>query len=132
MASSQSIYTHRCSLPNRILWFGKAVLYEDQVVVKGWTWRGRYRREIAIDDIDEVEWRPRPTKPNLILHLDEGQVFPLRLREGAGLWNAKLHDLLDESLLEDRGLPQNGHAEAEDSSGADEVGHEEDEDQEAT
>jgi hypothetical protein len=87
---------------------------------------------VALDDIDEVEWRPRPTKPNLILHLDDGNVLPLRLHEGAGLWNAKLHDLLDESLLEDRGLPKNGNAGAEDSTGREERGREDGEDQEAT
>jgi hypothetical protein len=104
------IYSHRCTLPNRTLWFGRATLHEQHVRIRGWTWRGRYRKEIAVDEIAEVDWRPRPERANLILHLKDERTFRLRLRKGAGLWNAKLHDLLGQSVLGDRGLPQEGAA----------------------
>ena len=113
MATSNSLYSHRCTLPDRTLWFGQASLYEDRIHIKGWTWRGRYRRKILVEDIDEVEWRPRPEKPNLLLSLHDGEVVRLRLHKGSGLWNAKLHDLIDESLLDGRSLPKNGHSETE-------------------
>lgn len=64
-----------------------------------------------MEDIEEVEWRPQPERPNLYLHLTDGKTIPLRLRKGAGLWNAKLHDLLDQSLFEDHNLPKNGRDE---------------------
>lgn len=64
-----------------------------------------------MERIDEVEWRPRPEGANLILHLEDDSTFPFRLRKGAGLWNAKLHDLLGQSVLGDRSLPGNGRAE---------------------
>jgi hypothetical protein len=105
LASSDPLYSHRCSLPNRTLWFGRASLYEDRIHVRGWTWHGRYQQEVLVDDIAEVDWRPQPERPNLYLHLEDGSTIPLRLRKGAGLWNAKLHDLLDQSLLDDRSLP---------------------------
>ena len=124
LASTDPIYSHRCSLPDRTLWFGRARLFEDRVHVTGWTWRGRYQREIPVAEIDEVEWQPRPAKPNLILYLDDGDVFQLRLRKGAGLWNAKLHDFLGESLLEGQSLRKNGHTDAKTTK-------EEDEDQKA-
>jgi len=62
-----------------------------------------------VAEIEEVEWRPRPEGANFILHLEDKPAFPLRLRRGAGLWNAKLHDLLGQPMLGDRGLPRNEH-----------------------
>ncbi|PSQ61529.1 MAG: hypothetical protein BRD27_03250 [Bacteroidetes bacterium QH_10_64_19] len=64
-----------------------------------------------MDEIAEIDWRPRPERANLILHLKDERIFRLRLHKGAGLWNAKLHDLLGQSVLGDRGLPRNGMAE---------------------
>ena len=119
MASSDPLYSHRCTLPHRTLWFGRASLYEDRIHIQGWTWRGRYRKKVAIADIDEVDWRPRPERPNLLLHLEDGRTVPIRLRKGAGLWNAKLHDLLGQSLLEDRGIPKNGQREEGDEQAKD-------------
>lgn len=103
--ATDPLYSHRCTRPDRTLWFGRASLYEDCIHVKGWTWRGRYREEIAIERIDEVEWRPRPEGANLILHLEDETTVPVRLRKGAGLWNAKLHDLLGQSVFDDRSVP---------------------------
>lgn len=64
-----------------------------------------------MDEITEVEWRPRPEGSNLILHLEDESSFPMRLRKGAGLWNAKLHDLLGQSVLNRRRSSNNGRAE---------------------
>jgi len=67
---------------------------------------------VEVDTIDEVEWRPQPERPNLLLHLTDGSTVFLRLRKGAGLWNAKLHALLGQSVLEKQSLPpSNGRAE---------------------
>ena len=109
--ATDPLYTHRCTLPDRTLWFGRATLYEDRVFIRGWTWRGRYRTELLVDEIEEVEWRPRPEGANLILHLEDESPFSLRLRKGAGLWNAKLHDLLGQSVLDSPEIPRNGSAE---------------------
>lgn len=72
-----------------------------------------------MDEIDEVEWRPRPENANLILHLEDESTVPLRLRKGAGLWNAKLHDLLGQSVLGDRRPPENGQVGEESQEGRD-------------
>lgn len=108
--ATDPLYSHRCTLSDRTLWFGRAALYEDFVQIWGWTWRGRYRKEIEVDEIDKVDWRPRPGGSNLILHLEDESIFPIRLRKGAGLWNAKLHDLLGQSVLDSRRPPKNGKA----------------------
>jgi len=52
-----------------------------------------------------------------MLHLDDGSVVRFRLRRGGGLWNAKLHALIGETVLDKYSVSRNGHAnedEAED------------------
>lgn len=117
LATPDPLYSHRCTLPNRSLWFGRASLYEDRITIQGWTWQGRYRREIVVNRIEEVDWRPKPEGPNLTLHFEDGRVVRFRLRKGGGLWNAKLHALIGETVLDKYSVSRNGHAnevEAED------------------
>ncbi|GEM_PF-2441598 len=111
LAAPDPEYSHRCTLPNRSLWFGRAALYEDRITIEGWTWQGRYQREIAVDRIEDVDWRPQPSGPNLTLTLEDGSTVRLRLEKGGGLWNAKLHDLLGQSVLDQYSLSKNGGAE---------------------
>lgn len=113
MATPEPLYSHRCTLPDRSLWFGRASLYEDRITIQGWTWQGRYRRSIIVDRIDEVDWRPKPEGPNLRLRLEDGSVVRFRLLKGGGLWNAKLHDLIGESVLDQYSVSRNGHADEE-------------------
>jgi len=115
LATPEPLYSHRCTLPDRSLWFGRASLYEDRITIQGWTWQGRYRRSIIVDRIDEVDWRPKPEGPNLRLRLEDESVVRLRLLKGGGLWNAKLHDLIGESVLDQYSVSRNGHADEEES-----------------
>ena len=115
MATPEPLYSHRCTLPDRSLWFGRASLYEDRITIQGWTWQGRYRRSIIVDRIDEVDWRPKPEGPNLRLRLEDESVVRFRLLKGGGLWNAKLHDLIGESVLDQYSVSRNGHADEEES-----------------
>lgn len=110
LSTLNPLYSHQCTLPNRSLWFGRASLYEDRVSIEGWTWQGRYEHEIAVERIEKVDWRPKPEGPNLTLHLDDGSAERLRLRKGGGLWNAKLHDLIGQSVLDQYSLSKNGEA----------------------
>ena len=99
------LLSNRCRLPRRSLWFGRALLYEDRVCIQGWTWRGRYRRVIPLQRIDQVKWWAVLDDVNFMLHLDDGQAVPLQLLKGAGTWNVKLHCLLNKSLLAHHSLP---------------------------
>lgn len=114
-SSADPLYEHRCTLPGRTLWFGRASLYENRICIQGWTWQGRYQREVVVEDINDVDWRPRPSGPNMTLHLDGDRVVRFRLRKGGGLWNAKLHDLIGKSLLNRHSLPEEGQWEDESS-----------------
>jgi hypothetical protein len=100
LSASQPTYRHPCTLPNRSLWFGHASLYEEHIVIEGWTWQGRYRREVLVRRIESVNWRSRLQGPNLELTLDDGSRVSFRLQRGVGLWNAKLHALLGQSMGE--------------------------------
>lgn len=111
MAALDPEHSHRCTLPDRSLWFGQASLYEDRITIEGWTWQGWYEQEISVDRIEDVDWRPQPSGPNLTLMLEDGSTVPLRLEKGGGLWNAKLHDLLGQSVLDQYSLSKNGAAE---------------------
>lgn len=99
------LLTNRCRLPQRTLWFGRAVLYPDRVRIQGWNWQGRYRRVIPLERIDEVKWWAVIDDVNFLLHLDNGRAIPLQLRKGAGTWNVKLHSLLGKSMLDHHSLP---------------------------
>jgi hypothetical protein len=93
------LLSNRCRLPRQTLWFGRALLYEDRVRIRGWTWRGRYERVIPLERIDRVQWWAVINDVNFMLHLKDGRAVPLQLRKGAGTWNVKLHGLLGQSLL---------------------------------
>ena len=99
------LLSNRCRLPRRSLWFGRACLYEDRVCIRGWTWRGRYRRVIPLERIDRVKWWAVLDDVNVLLHLDDGGAVPLQLMKGAGTWNVELHNLLDQSLMAHHSLP---------------------------
>lgn len=92
-------------MPHRTLWFGRAILYEDRVCIKGWTWRGRYRDVIPLADVDGVRWWAVLDDVNFLLQLDDGRAVPLQLVTGAGAWNAKLHALLGKSMLAHESVP---------------------------
>jgi len=106
LSASQPTYRHPCTLPDRSLWFGQASLYDEHIVIEGWTWRGRYRREIPIRRIESVNWRSRLQGPNLELTLCDGATVAVRLQKGVGLWNAKLHALLGQSMVGGGCLPE--------------------------
>jgi hypothetical protein len=93
------LLSNRCRLPQRSLWFGRALLYEDRVRIRGWTWRGRYERAIRLERIERVQWWAVVDDVNFMLHLEDGGAVPLQLLKGAGTWNVTLHDLLGQSLM---------------------------------
>lgn len=111
-ANGAPLLSNRCCLPHRTLWFGRALLYEDRVCIRGWTWRGRYQRVIPLERIDEVKWWAVLDDVNLLLHLDEGGSMPLQLRKGAGTWNAELHNLLGQSMMDHHSLPDDKETES--------------------
>jgi hypothetical protein len=97
MAASPILST-RCTLPEFSLWFGRAQLFAECVRLSGWTWSGRFERDIQLGDIERVKWWAAEDV-NFLLHLDDGTVVPMRLHQNAGIWNYQLRDLLGMSGL---------------------------------
>lgn len=102
------LLSNRCVLPHRTLWFGRALLYENRVCIRGWTWRGRYRRVIPLERIDRVKWWAVLDDVNFLIHLDDGGPVPLQLRTGAGNWNVELHNLLGQRVTAHHSPPDGG------------------------
>ena len=75
------------------LWWARARLEAEHLVLTGWTWRGRYRRYIALSRILYVDVRDTD---ELVLWLFEGEVLRLRIPR-AQRWKAEI-----EAYAEDR------------------------------
>lgn len=74
----------RFDFRNPSLWWARARLVADHLELTGWTWRGRYRRRIALSRILHVDVRG---EDELVLWLLEGEVLRLRV-EQAQQWKA--------------------------------------------
>lgn len=109
MSNTSALLTTRCRVPHRSLWFGRAMLFDDRIRIEGWTWRGRYRDVIPLEDVETVQWWAVLDDVNFVLQLTDGRTVPLQLLSGAGTWNAKLRALLGDSLLARSSLPDVRH-----------------------
>ena len=66
------------------LWWARARLEAEHLVLTGWTWRGRYRRRIGLSRILHVDVRG---EDEITLWLFEGEVLRLRIPQ-ARRWKA--------------------------------------------
>lgn len=73
MHSDVPLRTAAFTLEDRQLFWAKARLYADRLELTGWSFSGRYRRSISLEQIKEAE----PADGHLLLHLTTGS--PLRL-----------------------------------------------------
>lgn len=89
MATEHPVLTSRCRYANRRLFFGRARLYRDRVVLAGWTWTGRYTRTIALADVQRIRWFSESSGPNFVFYLRDGEAVRLRLQAG-GLWKCQV------------------------------------------
>ena len=75
------------------LLFARATLDEDHLALTGWTWRGRYQRQIPLDRILHADARG---DEELILWLFDGETLRLRMKH-ARAWKAHLDTQMEES-----------------------------------
>ncbi|GIV57518.1 MAG: hypothetical protein KatS3mg042_0431 [Rhodothermaceae bacterium] len=78
-------FVNRFRLPGRRLFLGKARLFEDRIVLKGWGLSGRYHHTLWLHEVDRVEWWTGSPFSNLELVLKDGSSFWMWV-EGAGRW----------------------------------------------
>lgn len=68
------------------LWWGRVVLYEDRLELRGWSLQGRYRRVIALTRIQHVDVL---ASDGIGLWCTSGETLRLRLKDAAG-WKRRL------------------------------------------
>jgi hypothetical protein len=78
------------TLVNRTLWFGKIALYEDQIVLSGWSWTGYVKTTIPFDRIHFVAKWTVQEGPNVEIHRKGDAPILGRIEKGAGLWEQEL------------------------------------------
>ncbi|GIV59956.1 hypothetical protein GQ464_011985 [Rhodocaloribacter litoris] len=74
------------------LWWGRARLTRNHLILQGLGWTGRHRRRIPLQAIARVEWvagLEDRRSANLFLILHEGETVAIRVRN-AGLWKFTL------------------------------------------
>jgi hypothetical protein len=82
---SAPLLSSRARFSDRWLLQGKMQLYDDALVLEGWTWAGRYRQRIPLVEIASVEWWDGASTWNLVITV----AGPTRLLVhvgGAGRW----------------------------------------------
>lgn len=78
------------TLKGRSLWFGKIKLYEDELVISGWTWSGPTEETLPLPSITTFEtWSVRDGT-NFRLGIDGAAPIRGRIEEGLGLWEVTL------------------------------------------
>ena len=81
-ASSKALRTSRFSFREPALLFPRVRLFPGRLVLDGWHWRGRFRRQITLAHILQVDVT---STGRLILWLTSGETIRLRL-DDAGAW----------------------------------------------
>lgn len=104
---SSPLCTVPCQVPGRSLWFGRAKLFDDVIVLSGWEWTGRYERRIPIRKVENAGWYPRE-QYNLILRLEDDSRRVLDLTRHAGVWYWELKGLLGDSTADSPPVPPDG------------------------
>ena len=83
---ARSPLVSRFAFRDPTLWWARARLDAEQLVLTGWTWQGRYRRAISLSQILHVDVRD---EEELVLWLSAGEVVRLRVPQ-AHRWKARI------------------------------------------
>lgn len=85
--SREPVIKSTIALKNRSLWWARLTLYEDELVLTGWTWTGPQEERIPIDGVDLVEKWTVTLGPNIRVHTadDRTPIFG-RIHKGTKFW----------------------------------------------
>ena len=78
------------TLKGQTLWFGKIELYENEIVISGWTWSGPVAEEIPIPSLLLFETWSERQGTNFRLEIDGAPPTRGRIESGVGLWESKM------------------------------------------
>lgn len=85
--SEEPVIDSNITLENRSLWWARLSLYEEELVLSGWTWTGPQEERIPIEDVELVEKWTVTLGPNIRVHTTDGRppIFG-RVHKGAKFW----------------------------------------------
>ncbi len=98
----KTLLASRFQLPDARLFFTKARLYSNCIVLKGWSTSGRYSRTILFSEIEDTQWWFGRTDINFAIYLTSGEDLLLHIK-GAGNWKYTLDELMNRDQMPDRG-----------------------------
>lgn len=82
-------------LEGKRLFFAKMWLEGERLEWRAWSWTGRFRRTVPLEQIRDVQWwTVEDRSTNLLFKLTDGSTFSMWAR-GPGLWRAVLEERLD-------------------------------------
>lgn len=97
-AADRVLLSSRVRFLERGFIFGRARLYFDRIVVKGWTWNGRVRKSIQLDQVASVNWWTLTDDgPNLSIATNNGQSLAFWVKS-PGVWRFRIQELLSADL----------------------------------
>lgn len=81
-----------CTLTETRVWKASLRLYPSHILIKGWSLKGSFRKEVNWSELKQVDWfMVHAPEPNLILILEGGDPIPLRVK-APGLWKFTIDD----------------------------------------
>jgi hypothetical protein len=81
------------TLKDRALWFGEIELYEDEIVISGWTWTDPVKEEIPLSNVKRFHrWPPRRKGQNFHVSREDNPSRGGRIEKGLSLWTSELED----------------------------------------
>jgi len=92
-------------LLGRQLFFTCARLYGDRLELTGWEWKGRYKRVLPLEAIEDVHWWTGLSDCNLEIRLQDGESLGLWMR-GAGQWKYALEEAPEDTVRRAPRLPK--------------------------
>lgn len=89
--SKEPVIDSDITLENRSLWWTSLTLYEDELVLSGWTWTGFQEERIPLGQVDLVEKWTVSLGPNIRVHTtdDRSAIFG-RIHDGVKFWELAL------------------------------------------
>ncbi len=97
-AADRVLLSSRIRFLERGLIFGRARLYFDRIIVKGWTWQGRIRKTIRLKDVSSVNWWTLTDDgPNLSIGTNNGGSLAFWVKS-PGVWRFRIQELLSADL----------------------------------
>jgi len=76
---------------NRSLFGARILLHQHALILKGWSWRGAYKRTFPLETIADIEWWEGKNDCNFALKFNDGESMGLWVK-GAGLWKYEIEE----------------------------------------